>query len=49
VLRTEFDLRLAACARTETSMFNLAHTTAGRYAAFAQQLLDDQLERGNRQ
>jgi hypothetical protein len=32
-----------------TLMFNLAHTTAGRYAAFAQEMLDDQLERGNRQ
>lgn len=31
-----------------TVMFNLAHTTAGRYAAFAQELLDDQLERGDR-
>jgi hypothetical protein len=32
-----------------TLMFNLAHTTAGRYAAFAQELLNDQLEQGNRQ
>lgn len=29
-----------------TVMFNLAHTTASRYAAFAQQLLNDQLEQG---
>lgn len=27
-------------------VFNLAHTTAGRYAGFAQAVLDDQLERG---
>lgn len=32
-----------------TLLFNLAHTTAGRYAAFAQALLEDQLEQSGEQ